>query len=122
METITIITIIISILHLICLIVKQVIWHVAGKWHSSLPVPEAVIDACASILLFLLCIASCVIEGCYLFKGLDIAPIRIMCIYMTAIGVLFIAMNAAEGDDHYELPGAFLLALNAVFAIVALIG
>ena len=118
METITLWTIIICVLHLVCLITKQVIWHVSGEWYGSPYGAEKVIDVCAGILLVLLCIASCVIEMYYAFKGLDFTPIGIMCIYMVAIGALFLAMNAWEGD-YYDLPGAGLLGFNAVFAIVA---
>lgn len=94
----------------------------SGKWYSALYGAEKVIDACAGILLSVLCIASWVIEAHYAINGLDIAPIRIMCIYMIVVGVLFLDLDVEESrGDHYHLPGVGFLSFNAAFAITAMI-
>lgn len=70
--------------------------------------------------MILLSVASLVIEVYFVWNGLDIAPIRVMCIYMIVPGALMGVIHAITGYSGV-IPGTWLLVVNTAASVAILL-
>ena len=121
MEKISLICIALCVAHLICFIVRLVI---ISKFYDRRGFPmydnnvQEIVDISSTVLLILLSFGSWAIMLYYKSKGLDITPIKGMCIYMILPGVAMLIFNAVS--EKVELVATLFLLLNTSVAVVML--
>lgn len=118
MEKITVICIALCVAHFITFVVRLVM---ISKFYDRMGFPEycnntqEIADISVTVLHILLTFGCLSIMLYYGYKGLDITPIRGMCIYMILPGLLMLIYDAVA--DKTELLETLFLLLNTSIAV-----